>query len=278
MDRVRRAVVAGQFYPAEEGDLQESVRGYLGNRGGEALSMPKALIAPHGPLECAGRVVGRAYAELLGHAGRIQRVVLVGPSHRVGFYGMAVPEVDVFQTPLGCVPLDHAALDRLIGLPTAFYFDEPHLVEHSLEVQLPFLQTVLGGFQLLPVLVGSATVEEVAEALEILWGGPETLVIVSSDLSGGLDFAAAVRRDLCTAEAIEFLRPAEIKAGDASGYLAIQGLLQVARQHGLGAETLDLRNSADVTGIQSSVKGYGAFVFRHWIDVAPRAGLALFDP
>jgi hypothetical protein len=191
----------------------------------------------------------------------IRRVVLLGPAHRVGFEGLAVPSVLGFATPLGTVPVDAQAVGQLATLPQVCVHDKAHALEHSLEVQLPFLQTVLAGFVLVPLAVSEAAAEDISPILDLLWGGPETCIVVSSDLSHYCAPAVARQLDSQTARAIEALAPEQIEEQNACGQRPICGLLQAARRHGLRARTLDLRNSGDTGGPRHQVVGYGAFAF-----------------
>ncbi|TVQ75404.1 MAG: AmmeMemoRadiSam system protein B [Chromatiaceae bacterium] len=265
MDTIRHPAVAGQFYPAEADALRASVQAYLDEGGEESPAShpaPKALIAPHAGYIYSGGVAGRAYATLTPErAAQIKRVVLIGPAHRVGFYGIAAPSVDGFQTSLGTVPVDQDSIEKAVKSPTVFRFDDPHRNEHSLEVQLPFLQMLLDDFTLVPLVVGSATGEEVASALEDVWGGDDTLVVISSDLSHYLDYDTAREVDTRTSNAIRQLKAEEIQPGHACGYVPVQGLLINARRHGLRGETLDLRSSGDTAGPREQVVGYGAYAF-----------------
>jgi AmmeMemoRadiSam system protein B len=186
--------------------------------------------------------------------------VLVGPSHFVPFRGLALPEAGAFATPLGEVPLDSGASARLAALASIPYLNAVHAREHSLEVELPFLQVVLGAFELVPLAVGDASVDEVARALEASWGGGDTLVVASSDLSHYHPYAAACALDRRTAERIEALEPV-LGPEDACGCRAVNGLLLAARRRGLAAERLDLRNSGDTAGGRGEVVGYGAWAF-----------------
>lgn len=261
---VRPPAVAGQFYPARPEALVSMVRGYLeASRGRAALPVPpKALIAPHAGYIYSGPVAGSAYGALPeGRLSAIRRVVLVGPAHRVGFYGIAAPTNEAFETPLGAVPVDQEGVERVVRLPTVFRFDDPHETEHSLEVQLPFLQCLLQDFTVIPLLVGSASGEEVSRALEIVWGDEDTLVVVSSDLSHYLDYATAREMDTHTSEAIAALRPEAIQPGQACGHVPVQGLLLSARHHGLEGRVLDQRSSGDTAGPREPVVGYGAYAF-----------------
>ncbi|HLE93658.1 MAG TPA: AmmeMemoRadiSam system protein B, partial [Sulfuricaulis sp.] len=193
--------------------------------------------------------------------GRITRVVLLGPAHRVGFHGLALSSADYFLTPLGRVPVDQEAVEKISRLPQVHEMDAAHAQEHSLEVHLPFLQEVLGEFNLVPLAVGDAEPGEVAEVLELLWGGSETLIVISSDLSHYHDYKTAQKLDRATSQAIEQLRPEDIQYDHACGRNPVNGLLHMARKRGLKAKTVDLRNSGDTAGTQDRVVGYGAYIF-----------------
>ncbi len=265
MSKVRIPAVAGMFYPDTADELRAVIDQYLQQAAtSETITnehAPKALIAPHAGYVYSGPVAASAYARLknLDHA--IDRVVLLGPAHRIGFTGIAAPDADVFRTPLGDVLLDQQAIMDIIKLPQVSRFDLAHTQEHSLEVQLPFLQETLGAFKLVPLVVGDATPEQVAEVIESLWGGAETLVVISSDLSHYLGYAAAQAIDVQTSAAIKALRPEEITFDQACGCLPVQGLLKVGRQHGMTCDIVDLRNSGDTAGTRDRVVGYGAYVF-----------------
>ena len=209
-----------------------------------------------GPL----RVVPTRVVELA--RGTITRVVLAGPSHRVAFKGLALPSVTHFSTALGEIPIDQEAVARIRALPQVTFADAVHASEHSLEVQLPFLQVALGYFTLVPLVAGEASPAEVAEVLEQLWGGPETLIVVSSDLSHYHDYVTARRMDAATSAAIEALRGEDIGEDDACGCVAVAGLLLAAQRLGLSARTLDVRNSGDTAGPRDRVVGYGAYVLQ----------------
>jgi hypothetical protein len=259
-ESVRRPAVAGSFYPGERNSLEQTVRAHL--RGAfRPAGRPKALIVPHAGYVYSGPVAATAYAVLEKREPRIERVVLLGPSHRVYVRGLAAPSSASFRTPLGDVPLDRAALESVLSLPQVQVMDEAHALEHSLEVHLPFLQVVLGSFSLVPFSVGNASAEEVAEVLERLWGGPETLIVVSSDLSHYLDYERARRLDAETTRAIEALDPEGLGEESACGRVPIRGLLVVARRRGLACHTVDLRNSGDTQGRRDRVVGYGSYFF-----------------
>jgi hypothetical protein len=222
---------------------------------------PKAIIVPHAGYMYSGRVAANAFVLLVPSRGIVQRVVLLGPSHHLAFDGLALPSHTAFETPLGCVPIDESARRLLLALPFAHVLDDAHHWEHSLEVQLPFLQEVLGAFEVLPIAVGRATPAQVAEALETLWGGDETLIVVSSDLSHYHDYGTAKRMDEATAGAIETFDSERLAHEDACGRIGVQGLLGAARRHSLVASTLDLRSSGDTAGGRDEVVGYGAWAF-----------------
>lgn len=259
MALVRHSAVAGTFYPASARALHAAVRGFLEASTPPDLPAPKALIVPHAGYAYSGSVAGTAYALLASHGTAISRVVLLGPAHRVRFRGLALSGTAFFETPLGPVETDPYARLAVADLPQVSEYEAPFVGEHCLEVQLPFLQQVLKDFRIAPFLVGSASADEVTEVIERLWGGPETLVLVSSDLSHFLPYERALAVDAATTRAIEELRPGKIGPDQACGRIAIAGLLRAARRHGLRAVTLDLRNSGDTAGSRDRVVGYGAW-------------------
>lgn len=258
MQTIRPPAVAGMFYPADAQELHRELQQLLG-AATSGTQPPKALIVPHAGYVYSGPVAASAYAQLIPLRDRIRRVVLLGPAHRVAFRGLAASSASGFRTPLGDVPLDTAALAPLLELPQIRVLDEAHAQEHSLEVQLPFLQETLGDFRLLPLVVGDATYAEVAEVLEMVWGGDETLILISSDLSHYHDYATAQRLDRATSDAIATLHPERINFDHACGRTPVGGLLLAARRHGLHADVLDLRNSGDTAGPRDRVVGYGAY-------------------
>lgn len=264
MNPIRQPAVAGQFYPADPVELRRTVQAFIDGAVGPSSNQktpPKAIIAPHAGYIYSGPVAASAYKGLEGVRDRVTRVVLLGPSHRVGFRGLALSSATHYATPLGNIPLDTAAAERLADLPQIGILDAAHQQEHSLEVQLPFLQALLGSFTLLPIVVGEAATEEVEQVLDRLWGGDETLIVVSSDLSHYHPYAAARRMDAATSAAIEQQRPEAIGRDDACGRYPVRGLLAAARRRGLQATTVDLRNSGDTAGPRDQVVGYGAYVF-----------------
>jgi len=259
MHSIRPPAVAGLFYPADADELRTLVDDLLQRAPDTGAAPPKAVIVPHAGYVYSGPIAASAYARLRPLRGRITRVVLLGPAHRVAFRGLAASAADAFRTPLGDIPLDTAAMAMLARLPQVQALDDAHALEHSLEVQLPFLQVVLGGFALIPLVVGTAGYAEVTEVLDLLWGGPETLIVISSDLSHYHDYATAQRLDRATSAAIEALAPERIDYDDACGRTPVGGLLQAARARGLHAQTVDLRNSGDTAGPRNQVVGYGAY-------------------
>jgi MEMO1 family protein len=260
MSLSRRPAVAGLFYPRDPRELKRMVDGYLAEASPEDTP-PKALIAPHAGFIYSGPIAASAYATLAEAHASITRVILLGPAHRVAVRGLAASSADRFDTPLGPIDLDRDAIDLALTLPQVRLMDEAHTLEHSLEVQLPFLQEVLDRFSLVPFVVGEASPGEVAEVLDLLWGGPETLIVISSDLSHYHAYATAQRLDAATTAAIEALRPDDIGYDQACGRIPVAGLLELARRRGLEARTLDLRNSGDTAGSRDQVVGYGAYVF-----------------
>ncbi len=217
--------MAGAFYPRDAGELDDTVRSLLAAATAVDGPAPKAIIAPHAGYIYSGAIAAEAYAWLAEARDRIERVVLLGPAHRMPFRGIAASGAAAFSTPLGDIPLDGEATRRLMNLNHVIVLNEAHRLEHSLEVHLPFLQRTLGEFRLVPLVVGDATAAQVAEARELLWGGPETLIVVSSDLSHQLDYDAARASDAAISKAIEDYRPDRIEAPQACGRIPIMGLI-----------------------------------------------------
>lgn len=261
--RIRPPAVAGTFYPGDAAALSRKIDECLDGRcvEDESAVCPKALIVPHAGYIYSGRVAAGAYAQLCPHHATIHRVVLLGPSHRVGFSGMTVSSAGAWRTPLGDVPLDIAGAHAIANLPGVTVLDAAHAREHSLEVQLPFLQRVLDDFTLLPIVVGDAKPAQVAAVLNALWGDEQTVVVISSDLSHFLDYDTARRLDSVTCQAIEQLAGEMIGDEQACGRVPVKGLLLAAQQHGLVPVTLQLCNSGDTAGDKSRVVGYGAWAF-----------------
>jgi MEMO1 family protein len=261
MMNVRPPAVAGMFYPGEAAELRRSLLDCFGQARMQDVPLhPKALVVPHAGYIYSGPVAASAYRLLEPWRKVIRRVVLLGPVHRVWVPGLALPGVAAFDTPLGLITLDQEAIARIADLPQVEISPTAHAQEHSLEVHLPFLQTVLADFSLIPLAVGEASPEEVAQVLDRLWGGDETLIVVSSDLSHFMHYTEAERMDLATAHTILRLDN-HLDGNQACGAYPINGLLLAARRRGLVAHLVDLRNSGDTAGDHSRVVGYGAFVF-----------------
>lgn len=269
MPGIRPNAVAGSFYPADPHALRAALAGHLAAAGAasSAERPPKLLVVPHAGYVYSGDVAGLGYAALAPWRERISRVVLLGPVHRVAVRGLAVPTVSAFETPLGQVQLDQAALASLGDLRQVVQADLPHATEHALEVQLPFLQTVLGpGFTLVPLAVGDAHPSEVAEVLERLWGGDETLIVISSDLSHYLPYAQAQATDHATVQRILNFAT-NLRSDEACGAAPLNGALLVAQRQGLAPRLLGMRNSGDAPAkahaSRDRVVGYGAIAFEH---------------
>ncbi len=265
MSKIQMPSVAGTFYPSDSAQLSSDITELLQQAQSDEQqdkAIPaKAIIAPHAGYIYSGPVAASAYMQLLPLAKTIKKVLVLAPSHRVPFSGLATSGADYFNTPLGDVMVDKDAVQKALTLPQVQQFDRAFAGEHALEVQLPFLQMVLKDFHLVPFIVGDATPKEVAQVLELLWGGDETLIVISSDLSHFLDYASARKKDLATSQAIEMLAPGQIDYHDACGRTPLSGLLLAAKKHHLQPHTVDLRNSGDTAGDKSRVVGYGAYVF-----------------
>jgi hypothetical protein len=260
MTTVRPAAVAGMFYPGNARDLALEVEELLGGveRFEPQFGHPKALIVPHAGYIYSGPVAAAAYDELASARGVVKRVVLLGPTHRVAVRGLALPESEAFETPLGQVPLDAGAAAELAGLPQVVRSGPAHAQEHSLEVQLPFLQRMLGEFRLVPLAVGMASVDEVAEVIERLWGGPETLFVISTDLSHYHAYDEARRIDRNTVTRIATFAT-DLNHEEACGATPLNGFLRVAHAKNLSIRMLSVCNSGDTAGGKGRVVGYSAF-------------------
>jgi len=259
----RPPTVAGLFYPDHPETLRGDVEGFLQavdpTETTESTGL-KAVIAPHAGYIYSGPVAASAYARIAPLKGTVRRVVLLGPAHRYPVRGLAAISASAFETPLGSIPLDSEFMEKALELEQVQTVDQAHEGEHSLEVHLPFLQVVLGDFTLVPLVVGDCVPEEVAEALKTLWGGPETLIVISTDLSHFLPYAQANEIDAKTARAIQELRPEDISYEQACGRMPTAGLLLRAREEGLQVVCVDLRNSGDTAGPRHQVVGYGSFI------------------
>lgn len=260
MMQIKRPAVAGFFYPGSAATLRDAVQNYLGGAHNESSDRPVALIAPHAGYPYSGPIAGSAYATLQPWAGELRRVAVFAPSHRVPFEGIAISSADYFQTPLGDIEVDRDAVASIAGLPGVIELNAAFAQEHALEVQLPFLQVVLEQFTLVPLVVGDADSDDVARIMETLLA-PDTLILVSSDLSHYDDYATCSERDRATSASILQLRDRDIGPYDACGAYPIRGLLKMAQRHAWHATMLDLRNSGDTGGDHDRVVGYGAYAF-----------------
>ncbi|WP_346017074.1 AmmeMemoRadiSam system protein B [Pseudenhygromyxa sp. WMMC2535] len=277
----RPPAVSGRFYPGRPAQLAETVDELLDAaplpaRPGASMAVPqavpKALIAPHAGYVYSGPIAASAYVHLRAAAARIHRVVLLGPAHRVYVEGVALPAASRFTTPLGALEVDAELAARVAALPFVVHSDEAHALEHALEVQLPFLQRVLDHFTILPLVVGAASPTQVAALLEQVWGGPETLIVISSDLSHYHGYDQARRLDADTAAQIVANHGPGIDPKRACGARCIDGLLELGRRRPLDIELLDLRSSGDTAGPRDQVVGYAAFCvheYEHEHEVLP---------
>ncbi|MGR9116809.1 MAG: AmmeMemoRadiSam system protein B [Gammaproteobacteria bacterium] len=255
----RRPAVAGSFYPANPIELREMVDQYLEDAETDA-KVPKAIIAPHAGYIYSGPIAASAYARLKKARQSIKRVVLIGPSHRVAFRGLAVSRSDTFITPLGDVEVDMEAVASIATFPFVEYIEQAHTLEHSLEVHVPFLQETLDNFKLVPIVAGDASPNQVFKVLDKLWGGDETLIVVSSDLSHYHDYATAKQLDRQTSDLIEQLKYETLSPEGACGKVPVTGLLKLLREKSMHIKVVDLRNSGDTAGDKFRVVGYGAYV------------------
>lgn len=263
MQSIRPAAVAGTFYPGTPAVLGAAVRAYLAEAQSPAertARLPKALLVPHAGYVYSGPVAASAYRRVAAGRSAIRRVVLLGPVHRMAVRGLVLPSSKAFATPLGTLRVDSDAVARALDMPQVAVNDRAHALEHSLEVQLPFLQTAIEDFQIVPFAVGDASAEEVASVIECLWGGPETLIVVSSDLSHYHSYTVARQVDRVTAAAILAL-DSSLDHEQACGATPINAFALCARRRDLEAELLDLRNSGDTAGDKARVVGYAAFAF-----------------
>lgn len=257
---IRPPAVAGMFYPANPETLRSQVTALLNEDTYTGQQAPKAIIVPHAGYIYSGSIAASAYRSIGPADHSIKKVILLGPAHRVPLRGLAAPSVDRFQTPLGDIQLHSGDIYDLVeNFSQIKLSDLVHEEEHSLEVQLPFLQIMLSDFLLVPLVVGDASEIEVADVIDYLWKDPESLVVISSDLSHFLSYENAQRTDATTARLIEALRGRDLPDHSACGRIPIAGMLRLARQHKMRIERFDLRNSGDTAGDRSRVVGYGAW-------------------
>jgi AmmeMemoRadiSam system protein B len=255
----RKAAVAGYFYEAQAAGLQHQVSQFIEQSPLVSRMRPKVLIVPHAGYVYSGSTAAQAYRSLESYQDKIHRVVLLGPAHRVYLDGMAVPSVDTFSTPLGEVKLDTRSIEQISSMPAVTVSDEAHREEHSLEVQLPFLQVVLEQFTLVPVVVGNCDARRVAAVIDELWGGEETLIVISTDLSHFHSYEAARQIDASTCDRI-LQKTSDLSGEQACGAKAVNGLMSSEHIGLLDVELLGTRNSGDTAGSRDRVVGYGAFI------------------
>ncbi|WP_136193037.1 MULTISPECIES: AmmeMemoRadiSam system protein B [Actinomyces] len=282
MNTVRRPAVAGSFYPGEAKALRRMLEDLLARAGANRSNapVPKAVVVPHAGYIYSGAMAARAYARLSRGRGRISRVILLGPTHRVPVRGLALPGADQLATPLGVLKVDAAGCAQAAALPGVSTAPEAHAWEHSLEVQLPFIQTVLGAdVTVVPLAVGQACARAVADVINALWGGPETVIIISSDLSHYLPQDLAVTVDEETVARILAL-DATIPHDRACGATPLDGMLLAAREHGMRAELLGRCTSADTAGDPDRVVGYCAVALHEaaTAEAEPAAAAAVPQP
>ncbi len=260
---IRKPAVAGLFYPADEQQLRHDVEDLMSMADSAAVDWstitPKALIVPHAGYIYSGAVAASAYQLLAPLHNSIQRVVLIGPAHRVYLEGMAIPSVSQFQTPLGIIDIDLPFVNKISQLPGVTISDAAHAQEHSLEVQLPFLQLALSSFTLIPIVVGQCAAQLVATVIDSLWGDQETLIVVSTDLSHFLSYSEAQQIDYQTSQRI-LAKATTLNGHEACGANAINGFMRAEHTAPMTIETLTICNSGDTAGDKSRVVGYGAFV------------------
>lgn len=257
MMKTRPPATAGMFYPADASTLRDTVEALLA-AAPPAREAAKAIVAPHAGYQYSGPTAAHAYRLLRDRRKPVRRVVLFGPAHRVYLDGMALPSVDAFRTPLGEVPLDADGVNVARSLPGVQISDDAHALEHSLEVHLPFLQRVLDDFRIVPIVVGICPARQVEAVIEALWGGDETMIVVSSDLSHFHPYEEARTIDANTTARIE-ARETTLRGNEACGAYALNGLLLAAKTKNLRVRTLDVRNSGDTAGDRHQVVGYGAY-------------------
>ncbi len=257
---IRPAAVAGQFYSADPQQLLNDILQYLLPCQSHLDITPKALIVPHAGYIYSGPVAACAYQLLTAFATRIKQVVLLGPSHRLALNGVATIDADFYETPLGKIKINHTFCKKAEQLSFVHKNNSAHKDEHSLEVQLPFLQTLLDNFELTPLVVGDSNRHDIASLLNLFFGADDTLIVISTDLSHFHDYASAIHKDQLTSAAIEALQPEKISYDDACGRNPLNGFLTLAKQKNVTVKKLDLKNSGDTGGDKKRVVGYGAYV------------------
>lgn len=259
---IRSPAQAGRYYPAERNFLSAVVDGYLrAGRSDSKTVSPKAVLAPHAGFIASGGVAGRAFGPWYGQSSQARRVVVLGPSHFYDFPGIALPDSSLFQTPLGAVNVDRNAIEELSGFKYVRVFEAAHFPEHAVEVLLPFFQRLFESFTLVPLVVGRVESSEVSALIDTLWGGDETIFVISSNLSRDHSYEIAQKMDRATARAIERLEINKVTCDQACGFQPIRAFLRCAIRREMRCEVVDLRNSADTTALDEGVTGFGAFHF-----------------
>lgn len=267
MTIIRPPAVAGTFYPADADLLRSEIDGLIdaalhSGIAQQETATPKAIIVPHAGLMFSGSLAALGFATVRALKDTIKRIVIIGPAHRMAFQGIALARADQFATPLGNMRCDLPALQKALALPHVQMLDDAHTLEHGLEIELPFIQRLFGeqsDIGIVPLLVSRCSPRQVHEVIEKLWGGPETLIVISSDLSHFHDYDTAKKMDNRTRAMIENFDAENIDTNDACGALPVAGMLMAARNRGMKIKTLGMRNSGDVTGDKSRVVGYGAW-------------------
>ena len=260
--RVRPPAVAGRFYPGDPDQLSLAVNELMSQVDASVPgNAPKAIIGPHAGYPYSGPIAASAYTPLLSARGFITRVIIISPSHRAAFTGLALPTADAFAIPGATFTVDRDAVEQLRKLPDVHEIEPAHAPEHGIEVHLPFVAHTLGSPTIVPLLFGDVDHEAVAGVIDALWGGPDTLIVISSDLSHYLDYDTARRVDHATSQSILGGEVRRIGPSQACGHTAVRALMRVADRRGLTARNLDLRNSGDTAGPRDEVVGYGAFTF-----------------
>jgi len=262
MSMIKNCSVDGLFYPRDPQQLETDILGYLQSAltAPDETRTPKAIVVPHAGYVYSGEIAAAAYAAISDRRAAITRVVILAPSHRIPFQGVAYSEADYFRTPLGDIPVDTDSTENLIRLDSTIKLEVAFDGEHSLEVQLPFLQVVLDKFSIVPLVVGSIPPQVLSTTIETLWGGDETLLVVSSDLSHFHDYQTARQQDARTSKAIIELAYEKLSHDDACGYTPLAGVLNLARRKKMTATAVDTRNSGDTAGDKARVVGYGAYL------------------
>lgn len=258
---IQSSVVAGMFYPADPDELTDLLQTFFAQIPKEYTKIPKAIIAPHAGYIYSGLTAAFAFACLKNLQQKLKRVIVIAPSHRHPFHGIAISSADFFQTPLGKISVDRETLKKLAKFPQVLELDIAFASEHALEVELPFLQTQLQDFQLIPLLAGDASADEVCKVLENLWEDKSTLIVASSDLSHYHPYNVAQKLDLKTIHKMLALDYENLHGEEACGYIGVRGLLKMAKNNHWHAHLIDLRNSGDTAGDKNQVVGYGAIHF-----------------